>query len=40
MKEDQGFTLHPGAASDITAIWDFIAKDNRASARRVRENIL
>jgi hypothetical protein len=28
MTADQGFELHPGAASDITSIWEFIAEDN------------
>jgi plasmid stabilization system protein ParE len=37
---DQGFDLHPGAAVDITDIWEFIAKDNPLAARRVREDIL
>jgi toxin ParE1/3/4 len=36
----QGFKLHPGAASDITSIWEFIAKDNPLAAKRVREDIL
>ena len=35
----QGFELHPGAALDITDIWEFIAKDNALAARRVREDI-
>jgi hypothetical protein len=26
MTVDQGFELHPGAASDITGIWEFIAE--------------
>lgn len=25
MTVDQGFELHPGAASDITSIWEFIS---------------
>jgi hypothetical protein len=25
MNDDQGFELHPGAAQDITDIWEFIA---------------
>lgn len=37
---DQGFELHPGAALDITEIWEYIAKDNPLAARRVREDIL
>jgi toxin ParE1/3/4 len=40
MTTAQGFTLHPEAAVDITEIWEFIAKDNPAAARRVREDIL
>jgi len=24
MTMDQGFALHPGAAQDITGIWEFI----------------
>src|ERR1700730_13796240 len=37
---DQGFELHPGAASDITSIWEFIAEDDPFAAGRVREDIL
>jgi plasmid stabilization system protein ParE len=40
MTADQGFELHPGAAQDITDIWEFIAEDNPLAARRVREDIL
>jgi plasmid stabilization system protein ParE len=40
MTDDQGFELHPGAAQDITEIWEFIAEDNPLAARRVREEIL
>src|SRR6202040_203549 len=40
MKTEQGFTLHPGAAQDITDIWEFILEDNPLAARRVREDIL
>jgi toxin ParE1/3/4 len=36
----QAFELHPGAANDITEIWEFIAKDNPAAVTRVREHIL
>jgi plasmid stabilization system protein ParE len=39
MTDDQGFRLHPGAAQDITEIWEFIAEDNPLAARRVREDI-
>ena len=28
MNTEQGFTLHPGAAEDITDIWEFIVEDN------------
>ena len=40
MNAEGGFKLHPGAASDITSIWEFIAKDNPLAAKRVREDIL
>lgn len=40
MNAERGFELHPGAASDITSIWEFIAKDNPLVAKRVREDIL
>jgi len=40
MTADQGFELHPGAASDITGIWEFIAEGNPDAAGRVREDIL
>lgn len=40
MTTDRGFELHPGAAQDITEIWEFIAEDNPLAARRVREEIL
>ena len=40
MTADQGFELHPGAAQDITEIWEFIAEDSPLSAKRVREEIL
>jgi toxin ParE1/3/4 len=40
MTTDQGFELHPGAAQDITEIWEFIAGDNPVAAKRVREDIL
>ena len=39
MNTEQGFTLHPGAAQDITDIWEFIVEDNPLAARRVREDI-
>ena len=40
MNIEQGFTLHPGAAQDITDIWEFVLEDNPLAARRVREDIL
>ena len=40
MMTDRGFDLHPGAAQDITEIWEFIAEDNPLAPRRVREEIL
>jgi len=40
MKDNQGFELHPGAAQDITEIWQFIAEDSRPAATRFREDIL
>jgi plasmid stabilization system protein ParE len=40
MNGEQGFALHPGAAQDITDIWEFIAEDNPLGARRAREDIL
>ena len=33
MTNDQGFELHPGAAQDVTEIWEFIAEDNPLAAR-------
>ncbi len=40
MTAGQGFALHPGAAQDITEIWEFIAADNPVAAGRFREFIL
>ncbi len=40
MNADQGFSLHPGAAQDITEIWEFIAEDSPLAARLVRDEIL
>lgn len=40
MTAGQGFELHPGAALDITDIWEFIARDSPLAARGVREDIL
>ena len=40
MTDSQGFALHPGAAQDITEIWEFIAADSPRAAVRVRELIL
>jgi len=34
MNTEQGFTLQPGAAQDITDIWEFIVEDNPLAARR------
>jgi toxin ParE1/3/4 len=36
----QGFELHPGAAQDITEIWQFIAEENHAAASQFRDDIL
>ena|ERR1700675_262692 len=40
MTSHQGFVLHPGAAQDITEIWQFLVEDSPLAARRVREEIL
>ncbi len=40
MTPEQGFELHPGAAQDITDIWEFIAEDNPEAAGKVRRDIL
>ena len=40
MSTRRGFQLHPAAANDITEIWEFIAVEDPAAARRVREDIL
>ncbi|MFZ3201593.1 MAG: type II toxin-antitoxin system RelE/ParE family toxin [Candidatus Acidiferrales bacterium] len=40
MTGDQGFELHPGAAQDITEIWEFIAEDDPLAAGRLRQGIL
>jgi toxin ParE1/3/4 len=40
MTAEPGFRLHPLAAQDITAIWEYIAQDNPLAARRLREEIL
>ena len=41
MNTEQGFTLQPGAAQDITDIWEFFLEDNPLAARRLlREDIL
>ncbi|MFZ0774794.1 MAG: type II toxin-antitoxin system RelE/ParE family toxin [Candidatus Sulfotelmatobacter sp.] len=40
MNRNPGFHLHPGAAQDITQIWEFIAEDSPLAARRMREEIL
>ena len=40
MTDDTGFELHPGAAHDITEIWQFLAEENPGAATRFREEIL
>ena len=40
MTANRGFELHPGAAGDITDIWEFIANENVVAAGRVRVDIL
>jgi len=40
MSVDPSFRLLPGAALDITEIWEFIAEDNPEVAEGVREEIL
>lgn len=40
MTSPPGFVLHPGAAQDISDIWEFIAQENLVAAGRVREHIL
>jgi plasmid stabilization system protein ParE len=40
VSREPGFHLHPGAAQDITEIWEFIAEDSPLAARRIREEIL
>ena len=40
MNDRQGFELHPGAAQDITDIWQFIAQDSVRAAARFRAEIL
>lgn len=35
----RGFKLHPLAAKDIIAIWEYIAQDNLTAAARVRQEI-
>jgi antitoxin ParD1/3/4 len=40
MPDSRGFELHPGAAQDITEIWQFVANDNPAAATRFRQEIL
>ena len=39
MTEKRGFALHPLAAQDITDIWEYLAAENPAAARRLREEI-
>jgi antitoxin ParD1/3/4/toxin ParE1/3/4 len=40
MSFKQGFDLHPGAAQDITEIWEYIADDSVLAAGRFRMEIL
>jgi plasmid stabilization system protein ParE len=40
MTTEPGFGLHPGAAQDITEIWEYIAEDSVLAARRFREEII
>jgi plasmid stabilization system protein ParE len=40
MTVDREFELHPGAAQDITEIWQFIAEDNPLAATGFREDTL
>jgi antitoxin ParD1/3/4/toxin ParE1/3/4 len=35
-----GYDLHPGAISDLDAIWEYIAEDSIAAADRVNDEIL
>jgi plasmid stabilization system protein ParE len=37
MSTRKGFQLHPEAAQDITDIWEFVANEDPAAARAVRE---
>jgi toxin ParE1/3/4 len=39
MNPEPGFNLHPGAAQDITDIWEYIADDSLPAARRFRMEI-
>jgi plasmid stabilization system protein ParE len=39
MNSELGFNLHPGAAQDITEIWEFITNDSVQAARRMRMEI-
>ena len=39
MSPKPGFDLHPGAAQDITEIWEYIAYDNVPAARHFRMEI-
>jgi plasmid stabilization system protein ParE len=40
MRRNSGYGLHPLAAKDITAIWEYIAADNPRAAGRVREELI
>jgi plasmid stabilization system protein ParE len=39
MNPEPDFDLHPGAARDITEIWEYIADDSVPAARRFRMEI-
>ncbi len=39
MNPEPGFDLHPGAAQDITEIWEYIADNSVPAARRFRMEI-
>jgi len=40
MNAERGFRLLPGAAQDLTEIWEFIAEDSPLAAERVGSDIL
>jgi len=39
MSPEPGFDLHPGAAQDITEIWEYIADDNVPAGQHFRMEI-